>query len=303
MTNPTSLYPGAKVALVAPGGPVAPTELASAQAALRSMGLEPAVFPSCDSANRYGYFSADDGQRAKDLQDAFADPAVQGILCPGGGYGARRLFPLLDWKEMSRRPKLFCGGTDFTPLHLALNRECRLVTCLTPAVREGMDGFSLTYLRRALFGALTGPMPLGEGAVTLQGGTAKGPLCGGSLAGVAGSLGTPWEIETGGRLLLLTGSGETPQQADALLAQLRDAGKLDDCAGILLGNWEGCRAQETEGSLTLDQVFEELLLPAGKPILAGLPDMALPLGAAVLLDADAQTLEVPPHAMKGRVRP
>ena len=143
-------------------------------------------------------------------------------------------------------------------------------------------------------------MPLGETVTALCPGTARGPLCGGNLSLICDSLVTPWEIDTRGKLLVREDVGEKPYRIDAMLTQLRNAGKLDDCAGILLGYWTDCVPGEGELSLTLDQIVEDLILPAGKPTLAGvpcghsLPTMSLPLGATAILDAGAGTLEVEP---------
>ena len=83
-----------------------------------------------------------------------------------------------------------------------------------------------------------------------------------------------------------------------MLTQLRNAGKFDDCAGVLLGAWTDCVPEYPDRTLELPEIFAELILPAGKPVLAGLPcghvlpTMALPLGARARMDADARTLEV-----------
>lgn len=304
MPTPNSLYPGARVALVCASSTVPENRLEPSIAAVKALGLEPVVYPTCCHANRYGNFAADDAQRAKDLQDAFADPSIQGILCIRGGYGAHRLMPFLNWRDIARHPKVFCGYSDVTALHIALNQDCRMVTYHTPMPSteyyEPLDDFTMHYLRRALFGALSGPMPLGETVTALCPGTARGPLCGGNLSLICDSLGTPWEIDTRGKLLFLEDVGEKPYRIDAMLTQLRNAGKLDDCAGILLGYWTDCVPGEGELSLTLDQIVEDLILPAGKPTLAevpcghSLPTMSLPLGATAILDAGAGTLEVEP---------
>ncbi len=304
MITPHSLYPGARVALVAPSSAVPQHRLQPAVEAVRALGLEPVVFPSCYYVNHYGYLSADDGQRAKDLQDAFSDPSIQGILCIKGGHGAGRLLPLLNWRDIARHPKLFAGYSDVTILHLALNQSCRLVTYHTPMpaseLYKPVDDFTMAYLRRALFGALSGPLPLPAEVETLAGGRARGTLCGGNLTLVRDSLGTPWEIDTRGKLLFLEDIGEKPYRIDAMLTQLRNAGKLDQCAGILLGGWTDCAPDPSEDTLTLDDILRQVVLPTGKPVLSGLPaghvlpTMSLPLGATVAMDADAKTLEVCP---------
>ena len=302
MNTPDSLYNGAKVALLCASSAVPEERLEPSIAAVKALGLEPVVYPSCYWKNRHGYFAADDAQRAQDIQDAFADPEIQGILSIRGGYGAGRLLPLLDWDAIAKHPKVFTGYSDVTVMHIALNQMGKMVTYQTPMPSteyyQPIDEFSMTYLRRALFGALTGPMPMDGQGTTFQSGTAKGRLCGGNLSLVADSLGTPWEIDTRGKILFLEDIGEKTYRVDAMLTQLRNAGKLDDCAGILLGAWTDCVPEYPEKTLQLEEIFTELLLPTQKPILADLPcghilpTMSLPFGAEVRMDADAKTLEV-----------
>lgn len=304
MPTPNSLYPGARVALVCASSTVPENRLEPSIAAVKALGLEPVVYPTCCHANRYGNFAADDAQRAKDVQDAFADPSIQGILCIRGGYGAGRLLPLINWRDVARHPKVFCGYSDVTALHIVLNQDCRMVTYQTPMPSteyyESVDEFTMTYLRRALFGALTGPMPMGQTVETLQAGSARGTLCGGNLSLVRDSLGTPWEIDTRGKILFLEDIGEKTYRIDDMLTQLRNAGKFDDCAGVLLGYWTDCPPEYPERTLEIPQILREVVLPAGMPVLSGLacghclPTMSLPLGGTVVMDADNKTLEVLP---------
>lgn len=203
MLTPAPLYPGARVALVAPASPVPPERLSPAVEAVRALGLEPVVYPSCRLEHRRGYLAAPDPVRAGDIQAAFCDNSIAGVLCIRGGYGANRILPLLDWAAIARHPKVFAGYSDITALHIALNQRCGLVTYHTimPSTEywEPVDPFSMGELRRALFGGLTGVLPLPEGAVPvpLAPGRAEGVLCGGNLTLVCASLGTPWEIGTG----------------------------------------------------------------------------------------------------------
>lgn len=301
MSTSLSLYPGARVALLCASSAVPEERLGPSIQAVKALGLEPVVYPSCYYVNRHGYFAADDAQRAKDLQDAFADPAIQGILCIRGGYGANRILPLLNWRDIARRPKVFCGYSDVTALHIALNQRCHMPTFHTPMPStewyQETDEFTMTYLRRALFGALTGPLPMGETVETLQGGKARGTLCGGNLSLVRDSLGTAWELDTRGKILFLEDVGEKTYRLDGMLTQLRNAGKLDDCAGILLGYWTDCEPERPEATLEIAEILQEVVLPCGKPVLGGLPcghstpTMSLPLGRTVVMDADEKTLE------------
>lgn len=300
MRKPAPLFPGAAVALVAPGSAVQTRDLEKALAFVRCLGLKPVPFPSCFFENREGYLAASDAQRAKDIQDAFADPQIQGIWCIRGGYGSHRLLPLLDAEAIRRSPKWFGGYSDVTALHLFLNQVCNLETfhCVMPSTEPDAEAFTLHWLKKALFGGLSGPLsqPEGQTLEALVPGTARGPLCGGNLSLVAASLGTPWEIDTRGKILFLEDIHEKTYRIDAMLTQLRNAGKFRDCAGILLGAWTDCPPEFPDRTLLLPEIFAQLIAPAGKPTLSNLvcghclPTLALPMGRMCTLDAEHTTV-------------
>lgn len=302
MRIPAPLYPGAKVALVAPASAVPEGRLEPALKFVRGLGLEPVVYPSCYFSGRDGYFAARDVQRVRDLMDAFADPDIQGIWCIRGGYGCHRILPLLDRELIRANPKWFGGYSDVTALHTVFNQDCGLETyhCIMPSTEPNADDFSLEWLKKALFGGLSGGMyfPEGQNPRTLVPGKAAGRLCGGNLSLVAASLGTPWEIDTRGKILFLEDIHEKTYRVDSMLTQLRNAGKFRDCAGIILGAWTDCEPEYPDRSLLLPEIFEQLIVPAGKPTLTGLacghvlPTLSLPMGRMVCLDARSGTIEL-----------
>ena len=306
MRFPKPLFPGARVALLSASGIVRAERLPQAADAVRSLGLEPVIYPSCRYENRHGYLAAGDRQRADDLNAAFADPSIDGILAIKGGYGAHRVLPLLDWDVIRANPKYFSGYSDVTALHTAFHQACGFVTYHAPMPASDyyrpVDDLTLSQLRRCLFGPLAGPVenPAGRPLTALSPGSAMGRLCGGNLSLLAASLGTPWEIDTRGKLLFLEDVGEHIYRIDAMLTQLRNAGKFRDCAGVILGEWTDCTPEDPERTLTLEEVFRELIVPAGRPVLAGLacghtlPTLSLPLGAMAAMDADTGRLEVLP---------
>ena len=109
-------------------------------------------------------------------------------------------------------------------------------------------------------------------------------------------MGTPYEIDTKGKILFIEEVGEPPYKVDGLLTNLRNGGKFDDCAGILLGGFTDCREKNDPATgLTLEEVFRELIVPAGKPTMSGVvcghcsPSMALPMGRLFKMDADKGT--------------
>lgn len=304
MLKPSPLFPGARVALVCASGTVPEKRLAPTLAAVRALGLEPVPYPTCYFANRHGYLAATDAQRANDLNSAFSDHSIHGVLAIRGGYGAHRILPLLDWDIIHTHPKLFSGYSDVTALHTALNQVCGLITYHTimPSTEYYKDvgEYSMVWLKKALFGSLYGPLenPPGQPLITLLPGVTSGALCGGNLSLLAASLGTPWEIDTRKKILFLEDIGEKTYRVDAMLTQLRNAGKFEDCAGVVLGAWTNCFPENPEVTLELSEIFSQLILSSGKPTLAGLacghciPSLSLPLGAEIRLDGNQGTLEI-----------
>jgi muramoyltetrapeptide carboxypeptidase len=165
---------------------------------------------------------------------------------------------------------------------------------------DGEPGSTASWLRAlttaAPLGRLENPPPLPP-LRALAGGVARGPLTGGNLSVIAATMGTPFELDARGRILFLEDVDERPYRVDRMLTQLRLAGKFDQCAGIVLGDWNNCVPDPGERSLELAEVFRDLLLPCGKPILAGLqaghcgPALTFPLGVTAVLDAGAGTLD------------
>lgn len=300
MITPKPLFPGARVALLAPASAVPEEKLQPALDFVRSLGMEPVTYPSCYFANRDGYMAATDAQRAKDINDAFADPAIDGIWCIRGGYGAHRILPLLDAEMIRKNPKWFGGYSDVTALHTFLNQVCGFETyhCTMPSTEPNPDEYTLGWLKKALFGGLSGELysPEGQPTATLVPGTVSGVLCGGNLSLLAASLGTPWEIDTKGKILFLEDIGEKTYRVDSMLTQLRNAGKFRDCAGIILGAWTDCPPEIPERTLLLPEIFRQLVAPAGKPTITDLacghclPTLALPMGRMCTLDAANRTI-------------
>ena len=102
---------------------------------------------------------------------------------------------------------------------------------------------------------------------TITPGRARGPLIGGNLSLIATTMGTPYEIETQGRILFLEDVDEQPYSVDRMLTQLRLAGKLSAAAGVVFGECNNCRPREFQPSFESAFSLGEVLLDS---ILAGL---------------------------------
>ncbi len=135
--------------------------------------------------------------------------------------------------------------------------------------------------------------------VTLCEGVAQGRLIGGNLSVVDSLMGSPYEIDTDGKILFLEDVGEAPYRVDRMLNTLRLAGKFDHVAGIILGAFTAREEEPAwDGDASIDDVLRDYFTHLDVPVLADFPvghvryNVTLPIGALVELDATGQALQV-----------
>jgi len=295
LRKPRALRPGAVFGIAAPGGPVEPERVLAGEACLRAAGYR--TRRRDDLFARRGYLAGDDERRAGELMELVLDPQVDAILCARGGYGCDRILPRLDAAAVRRAAKPLVGYSDVTALLLWQRRCAGLVGFHGPMLERGgeVDPVALA----GLFSLLRGEAPLpyvlrGEGR---GGGRAEGRLLGGSLALVVASLGTRWQVDARGAILLLEDVGERPYRIDRMLQQLRGAGVLARAAGIGLGGFTGCEDPRYPEP-AVEEELDEVLRPLRLPLVAGLPfghvpsNFAWPVGARATLDGERGELRI-----------
>lgn len=74
--------------------------------------------------------------RAKDINDAFLDPSIDGIICSIGGYESVRILEYLDVERILKNPKMIMGFSDATTFLSYLNSK-GLITFYGPSVMAG----------------------------------------------------------------------------------------------------------------------------------------------------------------------
>ncbi|WP_433343739.1 S66 peptidase family protein [Micromonospora sp. CA-111912] len=299
--RPPVLRPGHTVMLVSPSGPIRPERVARGIELLTGWGLRPVLAPNAYA--RQGYLAGSDELRAADLNTAFADPSVRGVICTRGGYGAQRVVDAVDMAAVRRDPKVVAGFSDITALQLALWRGARLAGVHGPGA-AWLDERTPLRSAESLHAALMTTEPVTVAAVAGEetfgvrvAGRATGTLLGGNLCLLVASLGTPDMPDLTGAVLLVEDVQEPPYKVDRMLTQLRRAGALDGLAGVAVGQFTGC-ADEWDTSVA--DVLTERLGDLGVPVLGGLPighgqgQLTVGVGVPATLDADAGTLTVAP---------
>lgn len=297
MIMPELLKKGDCIGLIAPASPTPDDKVLRSKEKLEELGFKVKLGKSC--YGRYGYLSGEDELRANDLNLMFKNKDVDGIMCIRGGYGTPRILDRIDYDSIRNNPKVFIGYSDITAIHIALNQLCSLITFHGPMastdILEDFDEFTKESLIDCIVKGVSIKSienPKDCEIQKLVGGYSKGQLVGGNLALIAATIGTPYEIDTRGKILFMEDVDEEPYSIDRMLTQLALAGKLEEASGLILGDWRNCKSKAKQSSLTLSEVFNDLIVPLNKPTVFNVkaghckPMITLPLGLEVCLDAD-----------------
>jgi muramoyltetrapeptide carboxypeptidase len=258
---------------------------------------------------RDNYLAGDAEHRAADLQAMFLDPEVDVVQSYQGGYGSMQTIPFLDFDAIAEHPKAFVGYSDITALHVALRQRSGLATFYGYGLagmgdKESTD-FSRARLLEVLAGRGAGDVPRDPDDPYVRsfgGGKVTAPLAGGCLWLLLQTMGTPWEVDLDGCIFFFEDTDAPAWYIDGMLTQLKQAGKLDNVAGVVVGDMNKCDWTEARPewpqTRSIEDVFEVHLEPLGVPVIYKLPLghgkhlAALPLGVTATLDGDARSLTI-----------
>ena len=290
------LVKGDTVGLVALSSAVEIEELGEALAFLDELGLRYKV--SSTIGAKYKYLAGTDEERLAEFHAMVEDPEVKAIFCVRGGYGAARIAEKVDYALLAENPKIFWGFSDLTYLHIAINEFSDLVTFHGPMI---MTTKKMDELSKKMFLQLFTPMEVQytemiSPLTTIAPGVARGQLTGGNLRRLVSTLGTKFEIRTDGKILVLEDVAETIPRIDSMLQQLKQARKLDQLAGVVIGSFTQTEADEAELLMLMEEYFADLEIPvvAGFKIGHETTNIAIPLGAEAILDAQEKVLRILP---------
>lgn len=248
-----------------------------------------------------GYVAATPQQRASDLMGMFENPDVRAIIPVRGGTGVADIIPYLDYTVINRNPKIITGYSDITILLNVLYIWADLITfhsLLLIDFRNTTPAYSFNQFFTAT-STITSPRPLenppGMPLISRVPGNADGTIVGGNLTSFVDSLGTPFEVDTRGRILFIEETHEAVSRVYRLVTHLIHAGKFRDCAGIIMGECTNCINSYDR---SYEDLINEVIVPLGKPLMTNLASghgyykMAIPIGATANLNTIDNTLTI-----------
>ena len=298
--KPKALRQGSRFAVIAPASPGKSDRVAAGLRELERLG-----FSATPQENLLpdGYFASSANARHIEFLNALADPASNAVMATRGGYGSVYLLEQGLPKSLPLKPLV--GFSDLTTLQIYLWQKHRWTGFYGPMLAAGLDhgaGAPGGYDEQSFRSALT--KTSGTSAIPLQGevlqpGSAEGIVLGGAMTLLEATIGTPWELDTDGAILILEDRAMKPYQIDRVLMHLKHAGKLSKIRGLVLGDFPDCEPP-VAGSPSVRDVCARILAPIGIAIVYGAPIghtarsiLTIPLGVRARLNAEGSgTLEI-----------
>jgi muramoyltetrapeptide carboxypeptidase len=295
-----ALRQGSRFAVIAPASPGESDRVAAGLRELERLG-----FSATPQGNLLpdGYFASSANARHIEFLNALADPASSAVIATRGGYGSVYLLEQGLPKSLPLKPLV--GFSDLTTLQIYLWQKHRWTGFYGPMLAAGLDhgaGAPGGYDEQSFRSALT--KTSGTSAIPLQGevlqpGSAEGIVLGGAMTLLEATIGTPWELDTDGAILILEDRAMKPYQIDRVLMHLKHAGKLSKIRGLVLGDFPDCEPP-VAGSPSVHDVCARILAPLGIAIVYGAPIghtarsiLTIPLGVRARLNAEGSgTLEI-----------
>jgi muramoyltetrapeptide carboxypeptidase len=243
-------------------------------------------------------FSAPDELRLEELQDMLDDPEIKAIIFGRGGYGMVCILDKLDFTRFRKQPKWLCGYSDITTLHAHVQQKYGIATIhammcsgITPDTSDNEYVQSLaSALKGKAYRYTTHTHPLNKE------GKATGVLVGGNLSMLANLSGTPSQIDTQGKILLLEDIGEYRYHVDRMMYNMKRAGWLDQLAGMVVGGFVDGKETTTPFGQTEYEIIRNIVKDYNYPVCFGFPsghdvsNYALKLGIKHELKVDAKSI-------------
>jgi muramoyltetrapeptide carboxypeptidase len=304
--KPPRLQKGDTIGLITPASSLFETEQTKIEAKEKMEALGFKVKFGNNINKKWGYLAGSDEERATDILDFFEDDDVKAIFAIRGGYGSGRLLRYLDYEIIEKNPKILLGYSDITSLLIAVHQKTGLVTFHGPVAISTFTEYTQKYFYKTL----TDTNSVGEiedapydenlqqtnRVWTVNGGKGRGKLIGGNLTLICMSLGTPYEIDTNDRILFIEEVGEEPYDMDRMLTHLYNAGKLENCNGIVFDRMARVKTANYSpaysSSLSVEEIIKDRFKEFDYPVCLGLSlghikdKPTLPLGIEAEIDAN-----------------
>ena len=279
--------------LIAPSGSITDKKLKTAKENVRKLGFKCKNLKSI--TQKYLYYAGTPMRRTEEINKALADPDSNMIFPIKGGMGAVHILEGIDYHKVNS-PKTLIGFSDITILLLALysRTDVRCIHGPNMATKglftrgPGME--TVRYLQKVLNREDYRIDIKGNESIIVEG-YANAEIIGGNTSLIGRTLGTPYEIDTKGKILFFEQlKGESSLMFD-ILWQLKLAGKFDSVKGVILGDFR-------EASKDIDDYLREFFKDFRIPVIMNQkighinPNISIPYGETCVIDTKNKFWEI-----------
>tara|TARA_B100001250_G_scaffold276205_1_gene238663 strand:- start:65 stop:1003 length:939 start_codon:yes stop_codon:yes gene_type:complete len=301
MIKPKRLEPDSTIGIISPSYWLDDKILSTTRSYYDSAGYKTIVGESCKL--RWGPFAGTPQERAKDINEMFANPEINAILCARGGYGANRVLPLINYNLIKKNPKIFIGFSDITAYLHSITQNTNLVTFHGPMLvshKHEFVEFNFNCMEKVISGnspvVIKNPKSLT--ARVLKEGNAKGPILGGNMCLLSNRLGTNMEIDTAGKILFLEDIDEYLYSFERMLLHMRDANIFEKIKGLIFGELCDFKDQEIPFGRNSDEIIMDICGDLDIPIVSnfacghGKYQVTLPISVPAMLNTNGGNPEI-----------
>jgi len=300
MIFPEYLQKDDRLRIVAPAGKVSKEKVLPGIELLQDVGYE--VLIGKHVFDRHFQYAGTDQQRVADFQEAINDPQTKAIVCARGGYGSVRIIEKLDFSPLLKNPKWLVGFSDITVFHSVLNKLG------LASIHGAMPAFFLENRKPTKsFNNLIEVLTSGNSEVKCEShalnckGSCTGELVGGNLSLLYSLQGTPWQLDTKGKILLIEDLSEYLYHLDRMMQNFRLSGQLDELAGLVVGGFTEMQDNESPYGKSAYEIIREAVGGCHFPVCFDFPSGHIPKNVSLVLGANYK-LEVGDNCTLKRIQ-
>jgi muramoyltetrapeptide carboxypeptidase len=296
---------------------------------LEEMGFKVKEGALTASAISQGYRAGTPKERADEFIELIHDDSVKCIITTIGGMNSSSMIPYLDFEAIRNKPKIFCGFSDITSLHLSILHYSGLSTFYGPAVMASfgeyptvVDGTRESFLaavsKNTVYPRVLRPFPKwsdhfrdaktdawkteeriyqeNSGWKVLSKGEVTSNIIVANLSTLLSAAGTPYFPDLRDKILLIESMHAPFASEERGLRQLQLMGVFDAIAGLVIGKPEVLDRQGAP--FTHDELMIEIIGKRNYPIISNfdcshtVPMHTIAQMSRVELLADATTSSV-----------
>ena len=298
MIKPSALKPNATIGIVSPSSWLNEPDLKTAVSVFENKGYK-LVLGESVFLKEFTYAGTPQ-ERADDINNMFANPDIDAIICARGGYGANRVLHLLDYDLIQENPKIFMGYSDITAFLISITQKTGLITFHGPMLtsfKKRMVNYNFDLMENILVGSesVTIQSPSELPACILKPGKAKGPLWGGNMCLLVNRLGTPDQLNTAGAILFIEDIDEYLYAFDRMLVHMKKAGMFENIKGLIIGELVEMKDYDDPFGKSTDEIVMDVCGDLDIPIISNFPcghgiyQATLPISIPVQLDANSDS--------------